>query len=97
MYEAGVDYLLFTANRAVRVSLMRSGFASVPIASADRSRLGAASEDWGSYYNGQPQVMLGDVRAAMKACMAKTAVRNILSEYHDSINELVEIIQTQLR
>ena len=39
MYEAGRDYLLFTANRAVRLSLKRSGLASVPIASADRGRL----------------------------------------------------------
>lgn len=97
MYEAGVDYLLFTANRAVRISLKRSGLDSVPIAAADRGRLGVAGDSWGSYYNGAPQVMLGDVRAAMENCSAKPLVRELLGFYRDTINELVEVIQLQLR
>lgn len=97
MYQAGVDYLLFTANRAVRISLKRSGLDSVPIATADRSRLGATADDWGSYYNGDPRVMLGDVRAAMLRCTANPLVGAVLRLYQDTINELVEAIQLHLK
>ncbi len=94
MYTAGVDYVLFTANRAVRISLKRSGLASVPIAAADRRRLNERSEDWGSYYNGAPMVMLGDVRAAMERCTANPLVESVLTSYQANINELVEKIQS---
>lgn len=97
MYEAGMDYLLFTANRAVRISLKRSGLASVPIAAADRRRLGPAGDTWGSYYNGDPMVMLGDVRAAMEGCTANPLVGTVLSLYQPALNELVEVIQQQLK
>ncbi|MBT3411953.1 MAG: thermostable hemolysin [Gammaproteobacteria bacterium] len=97
MYEAGRDYLLFTANRAVRLSLKRSGLASVPIASADRGRLEATDCDWGSYYNGDPKVMLGDVRVAMESCTVNPLIASVLAFYRDAINELVEIIQLRLK
>lgn len=97
MYEAGVDYLLFTANRAVRISLKRSGLDSVPIASADRSLLGAAGDKWGSYYNGDPKVMLGDVRTAMERCTSRPETRDLLRHYRASIDELVTVIQSQLQ
>lgn len=97
MYQAGVDYLLFTANRAVRASLKRSGLASVPIAAADRRRLDATGEDWGSYYNGDPRVMLGDVRAAMASCLVNPLIAGILRFYQSSIDELVDVIQLHLK
>ena len=96
MYEAGVDYLVFTANRAVRLSLKRSGLASVPIAAADRNRLDTTGGDWGSYYNGDPRVMLGDVGAAMKACSANPLIAGVIGLYQGSIDELVAIIQSRL-
>ncbi len=97
LYEAGIDYLLFTANRAVRISLKRSGLASVPIATADRRRLGAAGEAWGSYYNGDPMVMLGDVRTAMAGCTANPLIGAVLGMYQARLDELVEVIQQQLK
>ena len=97
MYEAGMDYLLFTANRAVRLSLKRSGVSSVPIAPADRSRLGASGSEWGSYYNGDPQVMLGDVRVAMASCTKNPVIGSVLAFYQDIINELVHVIQLRLK
>ncbi len=97
MYEAGMDYLLFAANRAVRISLKRSGMTGVPIAAADRSRLEASACDWGSYYNGDPKVLLGDVRVAMDSCRVNPLVACILAFYQDTINELVEIIQLRLK
>jgi hypothetical protein len=97
MYQAGVDYLLFTANRAVRVSLKRSGLTSVPIAQADRHRLDAMGEDWGSYYNGDPRVMLGDVRAAMASSLVNPLIAGFMCFYQSSIDELVGVIQLHLK
>jgi hypothetical protein len=97
MIQAGVHYLLFTANRAVRLSLRRSGLASVPIAHADRSRLAGSATDWGSYYNGDPMVMLGDVRAAMEHCNANHQKDSFLRHYHAPVNALAGRIQSQLQ
>jgi hypothetical protein len=96
MCEAGVRYLVFVANRAVRISLMRSGLRSVAIAPARQERLGPAGTNWGSYYSGDPHVMLGDVHGAMAACMTKPAVRQLLSDYDDSVDELVDVIRARL-
>ncbi len=93
LYEAGIDYLLFTANRAVRISLQRNGFAGKQIAVADRRRLGAAGDDWGSYYESGPRVMLGDVRAAMRRRTAVPAIRQLLRQYQTGIDGLVAAIE----
>lgn len=97
MYAAGIDYVLFTANRAVRISLRRSRLTSVPIAAADRQRLKNHKDDWGSYYNGKPMVMLGDVRSAMESCTANPLVGSVLGFYQPTINELVAAIQSKLK
>ena len=95
LYEAGVDYLLFTANRAVRISLQRNGFAGEPIAVAERRRLGTAGDDWGSYYDSGPLVMLGDVRAAMRRRAAVPAIRQLLRQHRAGIDALVCAIEEQ--
>ena len=93
LYEAGIDYLLFTANRAVRISLQRNGFAGEQIAEADRRLLGPSSGDWGSYYESGPRVMLGDVRAAMRRRTADPMIRQLLHQYQSDIEALVHSIE----
>ncbi len=97
LYEAGIDYLVFTANRAVRLSLKRSGLDSVPIARADRRLLAAGADKWGSYYTGDPQVMIGDVRAAMEGCTARAEVRDLVRRHRAAIDELIDLIQLRLK
>lgn len=61
------EYVAFTATRAVRASFQRLGIPLTHIAHADAERLGSAANQWGSYYDNQPEVLVGDVQAAWRS------------------------------
>ncbi len=52
------DWVVFTATRTVRRIMRHMGLRLAELGQADRSRL-AASDDWGSYYECDPRIMLG--------------------------------------
>lgn len=64
LHAAGVRYLVFSANRAVRSSIQRCGFDTHILCSADPGNLENAQQDWGTYYDGDPKVILADIRQA---------------------------------
>ncbi len=64
--DAGISHLVFAANRAVRLSIKRCGFDTRELLTADPARLGADAEVWGSYYAGDPSVVVADIPAAVK-------------------------------
>lgn len=92
MAQSGVDYLLFCANKAVRASIKRSGFTPVVIDQARPERLGDHASDWGSYYEGEPLVMLGDIKLSMKQANAQPFMRDVLTIYADPISTLSNAI-----
>ena len=61
---AGVRYLVFSANRAVRSSIQRCGFDTHVLCSADPGNLEGEQQNWGTYYDGDPKVILADIRQA---------------------------------
>ncbi|MBT4521952.1 MAG: hypothetical protein HOC23_18290 [Halieaceae bacterium] len=94
--EAGVEYLLFAANKAVRASITRSGFTPRVIQVAERNRLGSQKECWGTYYDGEPVVMLGDIRMTMGQIKAQPVMRQVLRAYRHSIPVLADSICTEV-
>jgi hypothetical protein len=56
---SGYRCIAFTATRHVRVLLQRMGLEVRPLGAADPARLGAAARDWGSYYDNEPEVVVG--------------------------------------
>ncbi len=71
---AGYEWAVFTATPKVRNNFAKLGIDLVPLADADKQRLGNAQHDWGSYYDQKPLVVVGRVvdgvekiRAAMIA------------------------------
>lgn len=77
LYEAGIDYLAFAANRAVRLSIRRCGFTTRDLGPADPGALGSAAMDWGSYYEGSPRVILGDLRQAVEHGRRQAAISEL--------------------
>jgi hypothetical protein len=60
----GIDWITFTATRALRNSLARLGIAAHELAVADRSMMGAAAAAWGRYYDCDPRVVACSLQAA---------------------------------
>jgi hypothetical protein len=56
-------YVVFAATAGLRNAFTRLGLSPVALASADPMRLGAERADWGNYYAGDPQVLVGDLES----------------------------------
>lgn len=55
----GYDWVCFTGTNRIRALLSRIGFEGRPIATAIRERVTASGDDWGSYYDHDPVVIVG--------------------------------------
>ena len=93
LHEAGVGYLLFAANKAVRASIRRSGFTPKILCVAEQDRLGAQARNWGAYYQGEPFVMLADVSLGMEQAMAQPVMRKVIAAYRHAIPVLADSIR----
>lgn len=93
MHKAGIRYLLFAANRAVRISIRRTGFTPLTICSADPARLEDGGACWGNYYDGEPQVMLGDISLTWDQIQAKPALKRVLQQHEAMVEELGNTIR----
>ena len=65
--QQGCALAVATATRQLRRSFARVGFETRQLAAADRSRLAGGAEDWGSYYETDPVVLVGEIAPALPA------------------------------
>ncbi|MEH6581607.1 MAG: thermostable hemolysin [Halioglobus sp.] len=89
---AGVDFLVFAANRAVRHSIRRCGFETREICNADPMRMGDKAVEWGTYYNGNPKVIFADIPAAVKHGENSPPIAELWRKYAADIAVLSEAI-----
>lgn len=89
----GHHYVLFTGTREVKALLARLRYSPVILADADPSLLPDGGASWGTYYNNQPQVMLGDNRPALAAARKNPMYRATVA----AINHAIDKICVQLR
>lgn len=59
---ASYEWAVFTATPTVRNNFSKLGIELIPIAHADKSRLGEAQYNWGHYYEQGPTVVVGHIR-----------------------------------
>ncbi|MCS3471554.1 hypothetical protein M2401_005318 [Pseudomonas sp. JUb42] len=59
----GLEWVAFTGNASLVNSFNRLGLRPVTLCAADSMRLGEDRHAWGSYYDSQPSVHVGDIRA----------------------------------
>lgn len=62
IHEIGAKWIVFTATPGIRNAWARLGIELIPVCRADKGQLDpACGEEWGSYYDGNPYVMAGNV------------------------------------
>lgn len=93
LHKADVKYLMFAANKTVRASIKRSGFTPKTIQVAEKERLGLAGEYWGSYYEGEPLVMLADIALTIEQASAQPLMRQVLKGYEQTIDGMAQTIR----
>ncbi|KRG68626.1 thermostable hemolysin [Pseudoxanthomonas dokdonensis] len=63
LHRAGFRWVLFTATRNLRNAFDRLHLQTVELAAARQECLQSDDSDWGSYYDTQPRLMMGDIAA----------------------------------
>lgn len=94
LHEAGIEYLVFVANKTVRLSIERSGFTPVAIQAADPASLGRSAKCWGTYYEGDPVVMLADIELSQRQALSQPLLRETLKQYEAEIGSLAGVIRS---
>ncbi len=77
----------------MRLSIRRSGFTPQAVAPARPERLGGAAQDWGRYYEGDPQVMIGDMLLTHQQACARPAMAAELERHAAMISALATTIR----
>lgn len=93
--QAGISHLAFTANRAVRLSIRRCGFDTREICAADPALLGESARQWGSYYEGDPRVVVADIRQAVARGTHHKAIGALWRREQPVIASLADAIRCQ--
>jgi hypothetical protein len=93
--QAGISHLVFAANRSVRRSIRRCGFVTRELCAADPGRLGDGAQQWGTYYDGDPRVVLADIRQAVEHGLHHPAIGALWRQEQPVIASLADAIRCQ--
>lgn len=64
LLASGAEFAVATATDALRGIFHRAGLGSLKLATANPDRLGDHGLSWGAYYQANPEVLAGSIRAA---------------------------------
>lgn len=73
--SSGLRWVALVATRQLRNALFRLGLSPQSLGPAQAARLGEEAEEWGCYYEAQPELVYGDLRSAHCAESPQQAVR----------------------
>ena len=59
LQSQGFDWVCFTGTNRIRALLSRMGFEGLPVANATHDRIVYSADDWGTYYEHEPVVVIG--------------------------------------
>lgn len=97
LHQAGYEWIVFTATKALRNNLEKVGFPVHVIQEASPARLDpAVVQDWGNYYKTEPVIVAGRLEDAMKIILGRTLFRRVLRLYRAEINAMAEQLAEQL-
>lgn len=93
LFQAGVDWVVFTATPQVEKSIRRLGFNFVCLGEASADALDPESrKHWGTYYENCPRVIAGQVAPAMKVLIQNPQLQGLFSLYHNRIAALAGVL-----
>jgi hypothetical protein len=93
--QAGISHLVFAANRAVRLSIKRCGFITREVCAADPAQLDGKAQHWGSYYEGDPKVVLADIAQAVEHGRCHPRISVLWQREKLAIDSLADAIRSQ--
>jgi hypothetical protein len=89
LFRAGYQWLVFSATSSLVHTFKKLDFKTQLIGMADPARLQMSNQDeWGSYYESEPKVMLGSLENAMELIQQRPLFRETLRCYQDRIDAL---------
>ena len=86
---AGCKQLVFTANELVRRSITRGGFTARYLADAKVDKIQGADQ-WGSYYDGKPQVMVADIPNSARLIRTNPLIAPLLEAAMPCMSQFVD-------
>ncbi len=95
MKQAGISHLVIAANRAVRLSIKRCGIQTRELCLADPARLGNMASQWGSYYDGDPRIVLADVTQVVEHGRHHPVISRLWDRQQLVINSLADAIRSE--
>lgn len=85
--EAGYEWMVFTATEKVSRLVRGMGFDPHYLVLADPRRLKYPGSNWGTYYENNPQVMVGNIAKAMALIENNSRLQKIAASYRSSIHQ----------
>jgi len=83
--RAGYEWMVFTATKQVSRLVRGMGFDPYYLIAADPERLGGAKANWGTYYNNNPGVMVGNTAKAVELISNNPRLSDVAEKYDDII------------
>ncbi len=96
LHQAGMQWVVFTATDEVRAMLSKLRYTPLELGVATAASLRSNAGLWGDYYATRPQVLAGDVDAAMAQIQQHEVLRAILSTHRQSIDEVAMQLREQV-
>lgn len=95
--EAGYEWMVFTVTAQVERLIRRLGFKPYYLAGADADRLEGDKSHWGSYYENNPRVMVGNIKTAMDIIADNTFLSAMVTRQRDCIVQMACSLQDYRR
>ena len=97
LHKSGFEWITFTATPFVERSLRRMGIELYTLGKATVGLLDKAGPDeWGSYYDCQPNVLAGKASAGVIALNNSRPLARLLSQHHERITTLASALSNNL-
>ena len=91
LYRAGYEHMVFTASGQLSSQFKKLGFETSAIKAANPECLSDNSlSDWGSYYDSEPEVLVGNLQEAMELISSRNLFSGLQAVFASSIDALVE-------
>lgn len=97
LYQAGFNWVCFTATPHVTALLKRLGFAPEVLARADPACTADGGRSWGTYYDHHPSVLVGDVVNARHTLFRNDVAARLMQERSADIQSAKAALATFLK
>lgn len=85
LYASGYEWVVFTANSAVKTWLARLQIPAFVLHEADPKRLPDKGAKWGSYYDDKPVVLAANIDHSFSTMNSHPLMTHLQSQYADDI------------